>query len=305
MRLFVAVTDDQWFGLLRRRPELDEVCFVQPGARRPFRALAPGEPFLFKLHAPRHVVAGGGFFSCSSRLPCGLVWDAFGERCGAASLTDLRRRVARARRAGSEGRDDPEIGCVVLQDPFFLSETAWLPVPKDFSPNVGQGKTYSLGREPGGSLWERLRVWLESAPGREVEDRQAGLFGDPRPVRPRLGAGGFRILVTDAYGRRCAISRDATLQALEAAHIRPPALGGAHRVDNGLLLRADLRRLFDLGYLTVTPQLEVRASRLLRQTGGKGAYANLDGRRIAPPAGPAERPDPGLLAWHGEQVFRA
>ncbi|HEY8368084.1 MAG TPA: HNH endonuclease, partial [Thermodesulfobacteriota bacterium] len=54
MKLYVGVTDEDWFEFLRARPDLDEVNFWQPGGGRDFRALEPGEPFLFKLHAPRN-----------------------------------------------------------------------------------------------------------------------------------------------------------------------------------------------------------------------------------------------------------
>jgi putative restriction endonuclease len=64
-------------------------------------------------------------------------------------------------------------------------------------------------------------------------------FGEPRLVKPRLGQGAFRILVTDIYDRKCAITQERTLPALEAAHIRPYIDGGAHEARNGLLLRRD------------------------------------------------------------------
>ena len=49
--------------------------------------------------------------------------------------------------------------------------------------------------------------------------------GKPAPVRPRLGQGAFRIIVTDLYGRKCAVTGEKTMPALEAAHIRPYADG--------------------------------------------------------------------------------
>jgi putative restriction endonuclease len=70
---------------------------------------------------------------------------------------------------------------------------------------------------------------------------------------PRLGQGAFRVLVTDAYGRRCAISNERTPPFLEAAHIRPYSENGPHQLSNGLLMRSDLHRLFDLRYITVDP----------------------------------------------------
>jgi len=55
-----------------------------------------------------------------------------------------------------------------------------------------------------------------------------------------------------------------SLPALEAAHIRPFAKEGPHEVRNGLLLRADLHRLFEQGYLTVTPEYTLDVSDRLR-----------------------------------------
>ena len=52
MDLFVGVTDGDWYELLANEPGLDEVNFWQPGGNHQFRALSPGELFLFKLHSP-------------------------------------------------------------------------------------------------------------------------------------------------------------------------------------------------------------------------------------------------------------
>ena len=68
-------------------------------------------------------------------------------------------------------------------------------------------------------------------------------YGSASMVFPRLGQGSFRVLVTDAYGRQCAATGERTLPVLQAAHIHPYAVGGPHRVDNGLLLRSDLHTL--------------------------------------------------------------
>jgi putative restriction endonuclease len=84
-------------------------------------------------------------------------------------------------------------------------------------------------------------------------------------VQPRLGQGAFRLLVTDAYQRRCAVTGERTLPVLDAAHTRPYAELGPHRLENGILLRKDLHALFDAGRVTVTPSLELRVSRRIRE----------------------------------------
>lgn len=71
VRLVVAITDGDWFEQLRAKPDLTEVNFWAPSAPS-FRALRPGELFLFKLHAPRNVIVGGGVFAHADALPCSL-----------------------------------------------------------------------------------------------------------------------------------------------------------------------------------------------------------------------------------------
>jgi putative restriction endonuclease len=125
-------------------------------------------------------------------------------------------------------------------------------------------------------------------------------------VRPRVGQGVFRLAVTDAYGRACAVTNEHSLPALEAAHIRPYGEGGEHDIRNGLLLRSDLHRLFDRGYVTVTPEHRLEVSRRLKDDFSNGkSYYPLQGQAIALPTQSTVWPDPELLRWHNDSVFRA
>ena len=68
VKLVVAVTDSDWFALLRAQPLLKEVNFWAPSDKS-FRALQPGELFLFKLHAPVNKIVGGGIFAYATMMP--------------------------------------------------------------------------------------------------------------------------------------------------------------------------------------------------------------------------------------------
>ena len=304
MKIYVAVTDDPLFQFLRTRPDLDEINFLQPGGRRRFQALKPGEPFLFKLHSPRHFIVGGGFFAHSSLLPASLAWEVFGEGNGAVTPEALRRRIQKYRREPSKRGEDYDVGSIILERPFYFDEADWLAPPQDFSKSIVQGKVYDTATGTGKSLWEEVRLRLSPLHTGRILDPQAEMFGEPPVPPPRLGPGAFRILVTDTYERGCAMTGECTLPALEVTHIRPLAQGGQHRVDNGLLLRSDLRRLFDRGYLTLTDDLEIRVSGLLsRDSAGSGGYLALDGLRIKIPERLEHRPRPAFLDWHRRKVF--
>jgi putative restriction endonuclease len=130
-------------------------------------------------------------------------------------------------------------------------------------------------------------------------------YGEPQLIRPRLGQGAFRVLVTDIYRRRCAVTQERTLPALEAAHIRPYGDGGEHEARNGLLLRRDIHSLFDAGYVTVTPDLHFEVSPRIREEFDNGKhYYSFHGQRIDPPKEIGQRPDPGALTWHNEHCFK-
>jgi putative restriction endonuclease len=62
------------------------------------------------------------------------------------------------------------------------------------------------------------------------------------------------------------MSGERTLPVLEAAHIRPFSHTQDHSLSNGLLLRSDLHKLFDLVYVGVHPKtLRIEVSRKLRE----------------------------------------
>ena len=71
-------------------------------------------------------------------------------------------------------------------------------------------------------------------------------------VRPQQA--GFRAAVMRAYGARCAITGCETEEALEAAHVVPVYEGGGYAPENGILLRRDIHRLFDLDLVAIDPE---------------------------------------------------
>ena len=303
INLVVAVTDGDWFQMLRRQPDLSEVNFWAPSAVN-FRALEPGELFLFKLHSPLNFIVGGGIFAHANTLPCSLAWETFREANGARSAQEMRTRIVRYRRTDPDDRADFEIGCRILTQPFFFDDSDWIPVPASWSPNIVSFKTYNTDDPEGLALWEVVNDRLNDPLFAGMAEEQAR-FGEPYLIRPRLGQGAFRVLVTDIYQRRCAVTRERTLPALEAAHIRPYGDGGAHEARNGLLLRRDIHSLFDAGYVTVAPDLRFEVSRRIKEEYENGReYYAFHGQRISTPEEAAQMPDPGVLNWHNENCFR-
>ena len=114
-----------------------------------------------------------------------------------------------------------------MTQPFFFEEADWIPVPKSWSPNIVSFKIYDTGEAEGLALWGAVSERMARSPTFAVGP--ADRFGEPQFIKPRLGQGAFRVLVTDIYSRRCAVTQERTLPALETAHIRPIAMGASMR----------------------------------------------------------------------------
>ena len=142
---------------------------------------------------------------------------------------------------------------------------------------------------------------------REAEEADnAGSVFDPSDLRDgrqrtiaaivrRRGQPAFRRALLKAYQGKCAITGCDAERALEAAHIVPYMGAETNHVTNGLLLRADIHTLFDLGLIAVEPNsMTLLLSPALRET----SYRDLEGTQIRLPRGHRCQPDESALGNH-------
>ena len=197
------------------------------------------------------------------------------------------------------------IGCIILTEPFFLEREEWIPAPKDWSSNIVQGSTYTDADEIGKELFQHVEMALEMRSALQYDASWSPEKYTLILAKHRLGQGGFRISVMDAYKRKCAITGEKTLPVLEAAHILPFSRGGPQSVENGVLLRSDIHQLFDTGYVTITPDYRFEVSQRLHSDYGNGKiYYSLHGKTLLSiPDKLFERPTRENLAWHNENAY--
>jgi putative restriction endonuclease len=310
MKMFLSLTDSDWFNNLRQiRPT--EINFWLPGKQQGFQAVEPGELLLFKLHSPDNYVVGGGFFLRYLRMPTSVAWNAYGLANGTKTREELFEKIYKYRKSSRKLEPDPDIGCVLLAQPFFFSEDDWLPVPENWSKNIVRGKRYDTTDSIGRQLFENISYHfinsenIDSFPEEELKETLDDRFGKEQIIRPRLGQASFRLVVLDAYSKRCAITGEKTIPVLEAAHIVPYGEGGKHLLENGLSLRADFHTLFDAGYITVDPTYKVHVSRRIHEEFGNGKeyYAYNGANLLVLPQDEWCRPSSEYLEWHNDVVF--
>lgn len=143
-----------------------------------------------------------------SKRPLNMAWEAFGQHNGAATYLVVEQRI---RRLHSGERTVPEIGCRVWVQPFFLERKDWIPVP-NWAQNTVKGQTCDTETTVDAWLWNEVQQCLRDKAILDLVAEPAAENGGPRYreqflTRSCLEQGAFRVLASEAYGKRCASCR--------------------------------------------------------------------------------------------------
>jgi putative restriction endonuclease len=299
---YLGITDNNWFEYLRQNQINDDVNFWVPSAR-PHMGVEPGSLWLLKLHSPLNFIAGVGVFMHYSVLPLQMAWDAFGMRNGVPTLDALRRIIMRHKRSGADSWNT-DVGCAVLNQVVFLPRELWVPC------HTGSLVAYKhMASADDQAIVRQALHNLELTPS-TPRVHELPFYNDSYTPQyalreVRQGQGAFRVEVTDAYHRQCAVSREHSLPVLEAAHIIEWSDTHTNDVTNGILLRADIHKLFDAGYVTIDPDgYRFVVSKRLKEDYDNGKeYYQLHGSRILLPEDHLLWPNTSALLSHNRQVF--
>lgn len=310
MEMYVGLTDYEWY-LKQKGKGYDEVNFWKPGTTS-FKALKPNDLFLFKLKKPYYSIVGGAFFVGYSQLPIDIAWETFAEKNGTESKDVFYRWILDYKRKNNMDMNNPHIGCIVLTEPFFFEPDQWIKPMEDWSSSIVQGKKYDTAFGEGKRVYDEVMQRIKNHNSIEIEnettsnaEKRLNAYYESL-TKHRLGQGAFRVMVTDAYHRECAITGEKVLPVLEAAHIKAFAEEGPNEVNNGILLRSDIHTLFDRGYLTIDTSYCVDVSSLLKDDYGDcEQYYQYHGKKIGHlPDNEDEKPLKEYLLWHNENVFK-
>ena len=313
MKFYLGVTDNNWYNYLSRiSPE--DINFRQPGGKASFKVIQSGAPFLFKLKGALNAIGGVGFFSSHTFLPMSIAWDTFRKSNGCETYDEFSRMILKYRT--DKLNMNPTIGCIVLSNPIFFKPEDWIDTPSDWSKSIVQGKSYDSEESIGKLVWQKVENLLEKYLYLNAEDEGQSQFLFEEPFSPlygnsilskvRIGQPAFRVLVTDAYSRRCSITGEKTLPVLEAAHIKPYADAGPHLISNGLLLRSDMHKLFDSGYLTITNEFKIEISSRIKEEyqNGKEYYKYHGSDLLILPNREMDKPNERYIDWHNTNIYK-
>ena len=264
---YVGITDTNWFSLLREDYNngilAKQVNFWTPGAKE-FKAIEPGDMFLFKLHNKKSTgengeIVGGGYFSYYNRMSIPDAWDKFGRGNGRESL-EIMQKSLKGMQEKINTQSSVEIGCIILEDVFFLDK--WIKEPADWGKSIVSGKKYSTDTEIGAELFHQVNASINGKTKtdeeiiEEIENdvNALSIKGEERIalVKTRVNQSVFRDRLLKKY-HSCCLCKVENPSLLIASHIKPWSASNSDEkldVENGFLLCPNHDALFDGGYIT-------------------------------------------------------
>ncbi|MBB4805682.1 putative restriction endonuclease [Chryseobacterium defluvii] len=126
-------------------------------------------------------------------------------------------------------------------------------------------------------------------------------------VKIRVNQSFFRSSVLAAYNNTCCITGISQSEFLIAGHIRPWGIDEKNRLNprNGIAINALHDKAFEIGYITITPEYNIRISPLiLKQTNQQSFdfFGRFENQKIILPS--RFLPDIEFLKYHNEERFK-
>lgn len=268
------------------------------------RTFEPGTMVLYVLdHHDHSFVVGGGFFLSWVFLNPKQLWEILGVRNGSHSYEDFFDKV---RALG--GNEDSVLASSVLNGTFILTRRDSIMIPDEFRAHFQDLPARSLLSldEPIGKYLEKIvnevRVAMLDAYGQHWP----GIYYVASNRNSRSYIQGFTARVMNAYEFRCAITGTSARPVLEVAHLQPFYDHNFQSVQNGILLRCDVQKMFNTGYITLEykndDEIAVKVSRTIKSVWAED-YAVYNGKKIFLPKDRALWPKKEYIEWHQKNCF--
>jgi putative restriction endonuclease len=280
----ISPTDNSWFEFLKANEYNSYINFWTPTPWN-IRKLKQGDRWYFLLKSPIRKIGGFGEFHEYKNLTANNAWQEFGQRNGRSEKDQFVSSIQSYIDKNSKNYGNIpidintyEIGCIVLNNCEFWDEEKFQTLEEqelDFSDQIVKYKYFETDTPfTNTNTYDSFTVLNES----REEYR--------RSVNQRKGQGEFKGKILKAYCNACCISGETCPELLEAAHLQSYLSENSNHVQNGILLRVDLHRLFDCGLLYIDEDYIIHISSILTNE----LYTKFQGHKISLPQNEENHP---------------
>ena len=285
----IAPTDIGWFQFLKENKHFNDVNFWTPTPWNITR-LNSNDKFYFMLKSPIRKIGGFGIFKKYSNHNLNEAWALFGYGNGCASKEELIKRLDDYKAKNSQDKTsvaNTEIGCISLSNVEFWEEDAYIDLAEtniDFSSNIVKLKYYTTEDF-------NTSVSTNEENGYILVDMDSEKLKKARMITDRKGQSNFKLLVSTAYNNKCCITGETIPELLEAAHIQPYINQTSNHVQNGILLRSDIHKLYDNNLIYIDESFIVHTSSMLQSN----YYKQFHNKTISLPSDTIKYPSKDAL----------
>lgn len=294
----ISPTDNHWFNFLKGSGLNSNVNFWTPTPWN-LKKLNPGDRLYFMLKSPIRKIGGFGEFREYKNLTSTQAWNEFGYRNGRNSRQEFIDSIQgyidknSSKFGGAPiNIDTYEIGCIVLENCEFWENDLFLE-PKDQSIDFATQVV-------------TIKYFAQEDPFKEAQPilERFDLVDLPRKDKQRFtntreGQSAFKGKILKVYNNTCCVSGETIAELLEAAHIQEYRNKKSNHIQNGLLLRVDLHRLYDNQLLYIDSDYTIHISNLVASP----IYRQFHGLKITVPSIVNYRPSNQALKLR-ENEFR-
>ena len=309
-RLFIIAVPYSWYQSIKAQYIASGSCSVSCFGVRVDKSNAlvkpqSGEPVFFEIERDgKKLICGGGFYQRTREITPLQCWQMLGVNNGAEDKEEFIQMVTA--RGWSQGR---KLLSHQISGTFvFSSRQCYELMPELGIKPLDLGElTYVDTNTPEGRFLWRFIMHERSFQLQEgtSDGLWQGIYHLAEEKQSRDYYAMFAAKMLKAYDFKCTVTGEPTVDALEVAHIRTFYDERFFKPDNGLVLRADLAKLFDKGYITVEYRGEnafLKVSKTLKLSGGD-EYLHYDGVKLNLPKAQSERPSREYLSWHRQNRF--
>ncbi|MCR5084385.1 MAG: HNH endonuclease [Succinivibrionaceae bacterium] len=263
--------------------------------------LTPGTPVFFVCELDgRDYVVGGGFYSRWVALSIEDTWLRFGVRTGSTTIEGLRAEVEE--RGGAS-----MLNVAIISSSFmFTKAQCKLLNPEMYAPYKEQRLALLHTSDPFCLYLKKVVQGMRKQELDALGQDWPGLYYSASHGKSSEDQGVFFAKVMSAYNFGCAITGTRAYVALDVAHIQPLFNKRFQSVRNGLVLRADVHRLFSQGLISAfyrnEREVEIVVSDTVHAIGAED-YLQYHGKLMQLPLNEKLWPHPGHLDWHYHHCF--
>ena len=316
---YIINTDPNWISYLLDNGIKNPVFWLKRNNSPHRAALVEGHPIFFRITGTNPpVIKGFGYVKHTLPIRLQQAFLTYGDRLGYSTIGNMVE-TSSAWTSGVELETGTEVFCIevvkfqVIQDIRTDTELRELGIDFDHRHVVtGKGlddsqteRLLALANQKSIYKTNLLEKFFsenvnpyrtEEFTPQDIQDAREKIA---RLVSKRRGQPEFRRMLLSAYNSQCAISLCDATPALEAAHIIPYRGPETNHISNGLLLRADIHTLFDLGFIVVdTTRMAIEIHPDLRAS----SYHTLSGSPLHLPDREELWPSKEALNWHRQEA---